>query len=130
MPHIKVHSSIDWHYDVEGEGEVLLFLHGWGVDKRIWHQQAKHFSASFKVVTVDLPGHGKTDWLKLSLGALVEDLKAILDYLKIRKLSIVASSLGGILALKLYALEPERIQKMSFVGSMPKFSKSIDFPHG
>ncbi len=130
MPLVKLHSSMEWNYDVEGEGEALLFLHGWGVDKRIWRQQEKYFSDFYKVITVDLPGHGKTEWLKLPLGALVEDLQAILDYLKITEANFVASSMGGILALKFYDRSPRHIKKISFVGSLPKFSKSADFPYG
>lgn len=130
MPHIKVDSSMEWHYELEGEGETLLFLHGWAVDKRIWRQQSKYFSKSFRVLAVDLPGHGKTDWQRLSLRAIVEDIKVILDCLKIRDLTVVGSSMGGLVALKLYEIMPDRIHKLAFVGSLPKFSKSVDFPHG
>ncbi len=129
MPHIKV-SSLEWHYEVEGEGEPLIFLHGWGVDKRIWRQQTKHFSNSYKVLTIDLPGHGKSDWQKISLGAMAFEVKVILDYLKISQAIVIASSMSGMMALKLYQLAPEKIKKFSFVGSLPKFSKSKDFPHG
>ena len=131
MPHIKVHGEMEWHYEIEGEGEPLLFLHGWGVDKRIWRQQTKYFSHNYKVLSIDLPGHGKSAWLKLSLGALVEDFRAIFDYLKIKEgATIISSSMGGILALKLYETAPERIKRLVFVGSLPKFSKSKDFPFG
>ena len=121
---------MEWHYEIEGEGEPLVFLHGWGVDKRIWRQQTKYFSGSYKVLSIDLPGHGKSAWLKLSLGALVEDFQAIFDYLKIKNVSIISSSMSGILALKLYEIAPERIKRLVFVGSLPKFSKSKDFPFG
>jgi pimeloyl-[acyl-carrier protein] methyl ester esterase len=129
MPYIRV-TSLEWHYELEGEGEPLIFLHGWGVDKRIWRQQSKHFSNLYKVLTIDLPGHGKSDWQKISLGAMAEDVRVILDVLKIRQAMIVASSMGGILALKLYQIAPEKIRNLSFVGALPKFSKSEDFPHG
>lgn len=129
MPHIKV-TSLEWYYELEGEGEPLIFLHGWGVDKRIWRQQSKYFSSFYKVLTIDLPGHGKSDWQKISLGAMADDVRVILDVLKIARANVVASSLGGILALKLYQIAPEKIKKLSFVGALPKFSKSKDFPHG
>src|SRR3989344_3175272 len=38
--------------------------------------------------------------------------------------------MSGMMALKLYQLAPEKIKKLSFVGSLPKFSQSKDFPHG
>jgi len=130
MPHIKAHSGINWHYDVEGKGEHLLFLHGWGVDKRIWRQQSKFFAQYYRIMTIDLPGHGKSGWKKISLGVMVKDLKAILQTLEFDHVSIVGSSLGGLVALKLYDLYPKGIKRLVFVGSMPKFSRSADYPHG
>lgn len=130
MPHIKAPSGIEWSYDIEGEGEVLLFIHGWGVDRRIWRQQAKYFSDFFKVMTVDLPGHGKSSWQEVSFKTMAQDLKGILEQLGLTKLKIVASSIGGLLALRLYELMEESILKMSFVGFMPRFARSLDYPFG
>lgn len=130
MPHIKIHSGIDWHYDIEGRGEHILFIHGWGVDKRIWRQQSKFFSQYYRVLTIDLPGHGKSGWKKISLDVMVKDLKTILQILQFSNVSVVGSSLGGLVALKLYDIYPEGVKRLIFVGSMPKFSKSADYPHG
>ena len=130
MPHLKAPSGIQWHYDTEGKGENLLFLHGWGVDKRIWRQQSKFFSQYYRVMTVDLPGHGKSSWEKVDLGVIVEDLKFILDKARFSDITIVGSSLGGLVALKFYEFFPNHVMRMIFVGSMPKFSRSKDYPHG
>lgn len=130
MPYIKTHTGIDWHYDIEGKGEHLLFIHGWGVDKRIWRQQAKFFSEYYRVMTIDLPGHGKSGWQKISLGTMVKDLKTILEVLQFDNVSVIGSSLGGLVALKLYELYPVGIKRLVFVGSMPKFSRSPGYPHG
>src|SRR3989338_1869300 len=131
MPHIRVDSGIEWHYKIEGSGkETLLFLHGWGVDKRIWHQQVRHFAEKYRVVTVDLPGHGQSSWLKINLNSMVHDLRAILECKKINKVTIISSSLGGLFALKLLQAFSQGIQKLSFVGSLPKFARSKDYPYG
>ena len=127
MPHIKTDSGIEWNYDIEGEGTWLLFIHGWGVDKRIWRQQSKYFSHAYRVLTIDLPGHGESSWKKISFKAMAEDLKTILKILNISQLSIVGSSIGGLLALRLYEIVPAAIKKISFTGSTPKFAKSADF---
>lgn len=130
MPHLIARSGIAWHYDIEGEGAPLLFIHGWGVDKRIWRQQSKFFSHDYKVMTIDLPGHGKSGWETIELGAMAEDLKFLFEQAQLRRVTIVGSSLGGLVALKFYELYPEDIERMVFVGSMPKFSKSEGYPHG
>ncbi|MBN1869138.1 MAG: alpha/beta hydrolase [Candidatus Omnitrophica bacterium] len=130
MPHLKAPSGIEWHYDIIGDGNNLMFIHGWGVDKRIWRQQSKFFSQFYKVVTVDLPGHGKSGWEKVNLDVMVKDLKFLLEQTDVKKVTVVGSSIGGLVALKLYEIFPENIARMIFVGSMPKFSKSGDYPHG
>ena len=131
MPHLKTQSGIEWYFDIEGDSpEVLLFLHGWGVDRRIWRQQAKYFSGIFNVVSIDLPGHGKTSWKKITLGEMAHDMKELLDFLGIKRLSIVGSSLGGLFAMKFYEHYPHFVKKLVFVGSMPKFSRSAGYPFG
>jgi len=130
MPHLKSKRGIYWHYDIEGEGRHLLFIHGWGVNKKIWRQQLKFFSKYYRVMTVDLPGHGKSSWEKIELTGMVEDLKQLLDKVEFNDVTIIGSSLGGLVALKFYELFPDGIQGMIFIGAIPKFSKSSDYPHG
>lgn len=130
MPLITGHNNIFWNYDIEGEGANLLFLHGWGVDKRIWRQQTKYFREHYRVMTIDLPGHGKTMWKNIPLAQMSEDICKILVKLMPGKVTIVASSLGGLFALKMYEGLPEKIQRMVMVGSMPKFARTDDYPYG
>ena len=130
MPHIKVKSGIEWFYEINGEGETLLFIHGWGVDRRIWRQQTKYFSQFYQVVTIDLPGHGESSFKKISLSEMGEDLNMVLGYLGLSQISAVGSSLGGMVALKLYEISPNKFKRIIFVGSMPRFAKSADYPYG
>src|SRR3989338_4448996 len=130
MPHLKAQSGIEWHYDVEGEGEHLLFIHGWGVDKKIWRQQAKFFSRYYRIMTVDLPGHGKSSWKKVDLEVMVRDLNALLAWERFDLVTVIGSSIGGLIALKLYERFPDGVRRLIFVGSMPKFSIAHDYPHG
>jgi pimeloyl-[acyl-carrier protein] methyl ester esterase len=121
---------IDWSYDVRGEGPSMVFLHGWGVNRRIWRQQIKFFAPRYRVVSVDLPGHGDSGWQTMSLHAMAEDLAALLKEENVADAVVISSSLGGLFALKVYALAPELVQRMVFVGSMPKFAKSDEYPYG
>jgi len=130
MPHLTAKSGIQWHYDIEGEGEHLLFIHGWGVDKKIWRQQCKFFSKYYRIMTVDLPGHGQSSWEKVDLHVMIDDLKFLFDKEHFDKVTMIGSSIGGLVALKYYEFYPEGIQRLIFVGPMPKFSKSRDYPHG
>ena len=130
MPDIKTERGINWNYDIDGKGEVLLFIHGWGVNMRVWRQQYKYFVEKYRVMTIDLPGHGKTNWKKVSLEDIADDIYSILDSLNINEITIVGSSLGGLVSLKMFQARPERIKRMIFIGSHPKFAKSDDYPYG
>ena len=130
MPSLITKSGIEWYYDIEGEGEPLIFLHGWSVDRRTWRQQTKYFSQFYQTMAIDLPGHGKSTWKKVSLGQMAEDLKEIFGKLGFKRLTIVGSSLGGLLAFKLYECDESLIERMTLVGSMPKFGRSKDYPYG
>ncbi len=130
MPYLKTPRGLNWHYEVEGEGEVLLFLHGWAMNSRIWRQQIKYFSERYKVIAIDLPGHGKSEWLKVSLADMAADIEFLLQQLNCQGAGIVASSFGGLVALKLFSLNPELIKFFVFAGSQPKFSRAEDYPFG
>jgi pimeloyl-[acyl-carrier protein] methyl ester esterase len=121
---------IDWSYDVRGEGPCMVFLHGWGVNRRIWRQQIKFFAPRYRVVSVDLPGHGDSGWQPLSLEAMAQDLVALLQEEHVTDAVVISSSLGGLFALKMYALAPGLVQRMVFVDAMPKFAKSAEYPYG
>lgn len=130
MCYLTTPRGLKWHYEVEGEGEPVLFIHGWGVNMRIWRQQTKHFSQTHKIVTMDLPGHGQSSWQKVSLSDLAEDMGLLMEKLNLPSAGIVASSLGGLIALKLFSISPEKIRFLVFVGSQPKFARSADYPYG
>ncbi|VAX36792.1 hypothetical protein MNBD_UNCLBAC01-1296 [hydrothermal vent metagenome] len=130
MPYLKTNTGINWHYTISGEGQCLLFIHGWSVDHRIWRQQIKNFQKEFKVMAVDLPGHGQTTWKNVAFEDMAKDIKQIFKQEGFNEVIIVGSSLGGLMSLKLYAIAAERIAKMIFVGSLPKFAKSETQPFG
>lgn len=130
MAYFEAQSGIKWHYDLEGEGDVLIFIHGWGIDRRIWRQQTKHFSTSYKVMAIDLPGHGNSSWKNIHLYHMAKDIIELIDHLQLNQITFIASSLGGLFTLKVFELRPDVFKQIIFVGSMPKFAKSEDYPFG
>ena len=130
MPYLTGSSNLKWHYEIEGEGKLLLFLHGWGVDSRIWRQQVKHFSQFYKVVAIDLPGHGKSSWQKISLAEMAGDIVGLMEQLGFKEFGIIGSSMGGLVALKIVNGHPRKIKCLVLVGTHFKFSKSDDYPYG
>lgn len=131
MPYLETR-RLKWHYEIEGPESApsILFIHGWGVDSRIWRQQVKHFSDFYRVIAVDLPGHGKSDWKKISLAEMADDIVVGIGQLGIKEFGIVGSSLGGMVALKIFNEHPRVVKFLVLVGSHFKFAKSDDYPYG
>jgi pimeloyl-[acyl-carrier protein] methyl ester esterase len=130
MPHLTTPRGLNWHYDIAGDGEALLFIHGFGVSSRLWKAQVDHFSTGFKVITVDLPGHGESGWQDVGLIDMAVDLNFILGKLGVDQVNVIGSSFGGLIGLYLLKTGPEKIQRITFVGSLPKFARTPDYPAG
>ena len=130
MPSFTTKRGLTWSYELAGQGEMLLFIHGFGVSKEIWAQQVKHFSSHYQVMTIDLPGHGHSSWMDVSLSDMAVDIKEILNTLDVHQINVVASSFGGLIALKLFKFCPEKMQRVVFVGALPKFAREDNYPAG
>jgi pimeloyl-ACP methyl ester carboxylesterase len=130
MPYFKTHRGINWHYEVSGSGDAIFMIHGLGASSRIWQAQKDFLHTDFQVVAVDLPGHGKSSWMPVTLTEMAIDMRQILNSLGLSQFSLVASSMGGLLALELYRMIPQDIMRISLVGSIPKFAKGPNYPAG
>ncbi|MFC1704090.1 alpha/beta fold hydrolase [Candidatus Omnitrophota bacterium] len=130
MPYIKSQSGIKWFYRSLGHGKPLVFIHGWAADSSFWQYQQDFFKRRFRVVVLDLPGHGRSEWKKTDLKTIAKDINHILQALKVTKTTVIGSSLGGLVALKLISLFPQRIEQLVLVGSNAKFAKAKGYTFG
>ncbi len=107
------------HWQVEGQGEDLVLLHGWGMNGAVWDQTVDQLSQHFRVHTVDLPGYGHSAHLQ---GENLDDItKHLLD--EAPKQAIwLGWSLGGLIASHIALKAPERVSKLITVASSPKFA--------
>ena len=106
-------------YQVRGEGEPLLLVHGIGAGESSyeWRHNFDALSERFRVYALDLPGFGKSDRNDLNYTADLY-VAAIMDFLRDvvgAKASVVASSLSSAFVAKLAVLRPELIEKLVFV---------------
>jgi pimeloyl-ACP methyl ester carboxylesterase len=101
-------------YAVQGKGEPVILIHGWLSSAFVnWDLPGttRLLAKDFRVITIDLPGHGLSDkpTKEEAYGLeLVEDVIRLMDHLKIKKAHIVGYSMGGIVTAKLLAKHPER----------------------
>ncbi len=130
MPYVTTERRMNWHYEALGQGEALVFLHGWAASSKVFVQQAEYFSQKYKVILIDLPGHGKTSWQPLSFEDIAQEIGCLLEKMNISSLSLVGSSMGGVIALRLCELFPQTIKRLVMVGSLPQFCRSPGVPLG
>lgn len=130
MPKFKTHRGLEWHYEVSGTGDAIVMIHGLGASGNYWQFQKDFLQTDFQVIAIDLPGHGLSSWMPLSLIEMAVDLRQIINYLGPSQFSLVASSMGGLVALELYRMIPQDIMRFSLVGSIPKFARGPEYPAG
>ncbi len=116
MKEIKRDSSII-NYQITGNGDTtLLFVHGSYIDQTYWKNQVSYFSPTYTVVTLDLPGHGKsgTERKHWSVQGYSDDVVTIIKELGLKNVILVGHSLGGDINLLTAISFPENI--IGFIG--------------
>lgn len=104
-------------YNVYGTGKTsLIFVHGWSCDSRYWNNQTSVFLKGYKVITIDLAGHGnsssnRVDYTMLSFA---NDIKAVIDREKIDRAILIGHSMGGGVIAKVSQLISNKI--ISIIG--------------
>ena len=121
-------NGINMYYEVYGEGEPLLLLHGWTQSSSFWSEYIPTYAQHFKVYAIDLRGHGKTSQLTadFSIKDSAQDILELLDHLKIKKVKAIGLSFGGLTLLELAKLNPDRIQATILIGASHNYQGGKD----
>ena len=92
--------------------KVLLLVHGFPLDRRLWGAQAGAFANMTRVITPDLRGHGKSQVVPgpFTMDQHADDLAALLDHLKIRRAVVAGLSMGGYVAFAFWRRYPAQVQ--------------------
>jgi 3-oxoadipate enol-lactonase len=90
-------------------GTPLLLVHGHPFDRSMWAPQLRHFSSDRRVVVPDLRGYGASGGAVPDWSAFVDDLAALLDGLRVPRAVVAGLSMGGQIALELWARHPDRV---------------------
>ncbi len=118
MPNENV-KDIEMYYEVTGEGDPLLLIHGLGSSTRDWEEQVPFFSEKYQVITIDLRGHGKTDKPKgpYSIKMFAEDIAELLKKLGITSTHVLGISLGGGVAFQFAIDFPGLVRSLVIVNA-------------
>ena len=102
-----------------GKGTAIVLLHGFLENQRMWEVFVASFSKKYRIITIDLLGHGQTECLGYvhSMEDNADMVHAVLSELRIRKAIFVGHSMGGYVALALAELYPETIKGLALLNS-------------
>lgn len=95
----------------EPRGTVVM-IHGYSADKDVWVRFARHFTARYRVVIVDLPGHGETPFnpvLRYDATSQAARVLHVMDELGIKRAHLVGNSMGGFIAARIAHDHGERV---------------------
>lgn len=113
MPFVNA-NAIDLYYETHGAGPAVVLAHGRSGNHLSWWQQVPYFSRHCQVVTFDHRGFGQS--LEGAHGPgramFVTDLQALLDDLRLERVSIVGQSMGGWTALGFAVQYPDRVHRL------------------
>ncbi|WP_234447537.1 alpha/beta fold hydrolase [Viridibacillus soli] len=109
-------NNIHINYEIRGDGEPILFLHGLGGSWKMWEPQIPFFSQKYKMIMIDMRGHGGSTKAfpndRFDPRVMAEDIKFFLDAMGIIKISIVGVSQGSVVAQLFAAKYSSYINKL------------------
>ncbi|WP_457611137.1 alpha/beta fold hydrolase, partial [Lutibacter sp.] len=114
-----LHKKTNVYYTSLGKGKVIVLLHGFLENSTMWTKIANNLSKKYRVICIDLLGHGKTE----NHGYIhtMEDqanmIKAVLTYLHLRKYILVGHSMGGYVSLAFAHLFPKTVKGLCLMNS-------------
>jgi pimeloyl-ACP methyl ester carboxylesterase len=109
------------YYTEEGEGYPVVLIHGYLETGDVWQDFAPLISDKFRVISIDLPGHGHSDIYgeSHSMEFMAEAICGFMDILGIEKVFITGHSLGGYIALAFVEKYPARLSGYCLFHSHP-----------
>ena len=126
MPKLN-RDGVEIHYEVHGQGPVILLSHGYGSTSQMWRGQIEPLSKDHKLVIWDMRGHGQSDYPEdqnlYSEAATVGDMAALLDAVGAKTAIVGGLSLGGYMSLAFHRLHPQRVSALLIIDTGPGFRK-------
>jgi len=126
LPILRNGVTIDYTDSKIGD-TTLLFIHGWGINQTYWDNQVNFFSKKFRVVTLDLPGFGKsgknrTSWTVEDYG---NDISLVLEKLELKNVILIGHSMSGAIIVETAIKNPSKIIALVGVDNFNEFGLSI-----
>ncbi|WP_310991494.1 alpha/beta fold hydrolase [Aequorivita marina] len=111
----------DVYYETFGKGPALVLLHGFLESSVMWKKLIPALSQNNLVITLDFPGHGKSDVIAEihSMELMAEVVNELLEHLQIPSATLIGHSMGGYITMAFAELFPEKIERLILLNSTP-----------
>jgi len=125
---VNASDGVPIHYSVQGKGDpALVFIHCWACNRHFWDNQVAEFSKTYRVVTIDLPGHGESGQGRknYSVESYGDDVKTVVTKLNLKRVVLVGSSMGGPIALEATRRMPDRVVAIVPVDTLQNVEQKV-----
>jgi pimeloyl-ACP methyl ester carboxylesterase len=119
--------GLTFHYETRGDpaAPAVVLLHGYTSDLRSWHEHMEALCGDYFVIAPDMRGHGTSaapeELSAYAIQEFAEDLRALLDELKVDQCAVVGCSFGGMVALQFATTWPERLAALVLSDTSPAY---------
>jgi pimeloyl-ACP methyl ester carboxylesterase len=111
------------YYEDRGEGQPILLVHGWTCSSRFWQKNVAELAKEFRVVTLDLRGHGNSSKILggHTIAQYARDVREIIELLQLEELTLAGWSLGGPVVLSYYDQfrDDSRLKALGLIDTAP-----------
>ena len=106
--------------DYPGDGDAIIFLHFSSANLMMWERIIPFFQDRYRVILVDLRGHGKSDRPEAShhIDEMARDIAGMMEHMDVKKAHIIGSSLGAEVGLSLAANYPDKVISLVCDGAL------------
>jgi pimeloyl-ACP methyl ester carboxylesterase len=120
MPHLTTDDGIKLYYEETGSGIPIVFVHEFAGDHRSWEPQVRCFARRYRCITYNARGYPPSDvpsdGERYSQDRARDDIRAVLDALRLNKAHIVGLSMGGFATLHFGFTYPQRARSLVIAG--------------
>jgi len=117
------------YYEIRGEGDTVVLIHGGQMDRRMWDAQFDLFAKQYRIIRWDIRGFGESD-VPVKTYSESGDLHQLLQHLRVKKAALIGLSLGAAVAMDFALVHPEMVDSLVLVcpglGGFPFQDKAND----
>ncbi|MFA7675589.1 MAG: alpha/beta hydrolase, partial [Endomicrobiia bacterium] len=99
-------------FSVYGKGDVaLVFIPGWSCNSSVWKNQVPYFSKKYRVVTLELAGHGKSgnERTVYTMESFAQDVVSVVKQINASKVILIGHSMGGYVIIETAKIIPDNV---------------------